>query len=99
MGVEPPVVSIDRDFDVEQVDGQMMTAVNTLFTSGLLDQETALRILQRGELFDDTVEIEQILAASELEQQQQMESELGKLEVQAEIAAKNAPMPPKGAPK
>ena len=98
MGMEPPVVSLDRDFDVEQVDGQMMTAVNTLFTSGLLDQETALGILKRGELFDDTVEIEEIMARAETEQLESMEQEMSKLEMQTEIAAKTAPQqaPPKG---
>ena len=98
MGMEPPVVSLDRDFEIEQVDGQMMTAVNTLFTSGLLDQETALRILERGELFDDTVEIEEIMARAETEQLESMEQEMSKLEMQTEIAAKAAPQqaPPKG---
>jgi len=98
MGMEPPVVSIDRDFDVEQVDGQMMTAVNTLFTSGLLDQETALRILERGELFDDTVDVEEVMARAETEQLESMEQEMSKLEMQTEIAAKAAPQqaPPKG---
>jgi hypothetical protein len=98
MGMEPPVVSLDRDFDVEQVDGQMMTAVNTLFTSGLLDQETALRILERGELFDDTVDVEEVMARAETEQLESMEQEMSKLEMQTEIAAKAAPQqaPPKG---
>jgi len=98
MGMEPPVVSLDRDFDVEQVDGQMMTAVNTLFASGLLDQETALRILERGELFDDTVDVEEVMARAETEQLESMEQEMSKLEMQTEIAAKAAPQqaPPKG---
>jgi hypothetical protein len=98
MGMEPPVVSLDRDFDLAEADAQMLGAVNTLFTSGLIDQETALGILQRGELFDDTVEIQEIMAASEAEQLKSMEEEMGKLEVQAEIAAKHAPKqaPPAG---
>ena len=94
MGIEPPVVAIDRDFDVAEVDGQKMAAVNTLFTSGLLDQETALGILKRGELFDDTVEIEEIMARAETEQLQSMEQEMEKLEMQTEIAAANAPVKP-----
>jgi len=68
--------------------------VNTLFTSGLLDQETALGILKRGELFDDTVEIEEIMARAETEQLQSMEQEMEKLEMQTEIAAANAPVKP-----
>jgi hypothetical protein len=98
MGMEPPVVSLDRDFDVAEADGPMLGAVNSLFTSGLLDQETALGILKRGELFDDTVEIEEIMARAETEQLESMEQEMSKLEMQTEIAAKTAPQqaPPKG---
>ena len=98
MGMEPPVVSLDRDFDVAEADGPMLGAVNSLFTSGLLDQETALGILKRGELFDDTVEIEEIMARAETEQLESMEQEMSKLEMQTEIAAKAAPQqaPPKG---
>jgi len=98
MGMEPPVVSLDRDFDVETVDGQMMTAVNTLFSSALLDRETALRILQRGELFDDTIEVEDILDRAEIEAEAKLEQDMARLETEAEIAAANAPKqaPPKG---
>jgi hypothetical protein len=76
-----------------------MTAINTLYQGGLLDQETALKILERGELFDDTVDIEEVLAASETEQLQSMEHDLAMAEGQAKIAAANAPAkpaPPKG---
>jgi hypothetical protein len=98
MGTEPPVVSLDRDFDLAEADAQMLGAVNTLFTSGLLDQETALRILQRGELFDDTVEIEEVMARAETEQLESMEQDMARMEGEAKIAAANAPKqaPPKG---
>jgi hypothetical protein len=102
MGIEPPEVSIDRDFDVEPIDGQMMTAVNTLYQGGLLDQETALKILERGELFDDTIDIDEVLAASETEQLQSMEQDLAMADSQAKIAAANAPAkpaPPNAPPK
>ena len=91
MGMEPPTVVIDRDFDVEPIDGQTMTAINTLYQGGLLDQETALRILERGELFDDSIVVEEILAASELEQQASMEQDLAVAESQAQVAAQYAP--------
>lgn len=90
-GVQPPKVAIDRDYNVETLDGQGMTAINTLFTSGLLDQQTALELLKRGEILSDNMDVESILAASEAEQLQSMEQEMQKLEVTAEIAAKNAP--------
>jgi hypothetical protein len=57
-----------------------------------------LKILERGELFDDTVDIEEVLAASELEQQASMEQDLAMAEGQAQVAAQYAPkpVPPKG---
>jgi hypothetical protein len=90
MGIEPPVVSLDRDFDIEMVDGQMMTAVNTLYQGGLLDHETALRILQRGELFDDGVTVEDILDRAEIEAEAKLEQDMARLESETLIAQANA---------
>jgi hypothetical protein len=90
-GVQPPKVAIDRDYNVETLDGHGMTAINTLFTSGLLDQQTALELLKRGEVLSDDMDVESILAASEAEQLQSLEQEMEKLEVTSEIAANNAP--------
>ena len=50
--------------------------INTIFTSGLIDQETALGLLKRGEILGDEVDVEEVLAASELEQQKGMEQQL-----------------------
>jgi hypothetical protein len=94
MGIEPPVVSLDRDFDVEPIDGQMMTAINTLYQGGLLDQETALRILDRGELFDDTIEVEDILDRAEIEAEAKLEQDMARLESETQIAQANAPVKP-----
>ena len=94
MGIEPPVVSLDRDFDVEPIDGQMMTAINTLYQGGLLDRETALRILDRGELFDDTIEVEDILDRAEIEAEAKLEQDMARLESETQIAQANAPVKP-----
>ena len=98
MGISAPTVAIDRDYNVEPLDGQGIGAINTIYQSGLIDQETALNLLKRGEILGDEVDVEEVLAASELEQQQSMEQEMGKLEMEAEIAAKTAPQqaPPEG---
>jgi hypothetical protein len=98
LNMEPPVVSIDRDFEIEMADAPLLGAVNTLFASSLLDRETALRILQRGELFDDTIEVEDILDRAEIEAEAKLEQDMARLETEAEIAAANAPKqaPPKG---
>ena len=102
-GVQPPEVVIDRDFNVDPLDGTGMTAINTLFTSGLVDQQTALELLKRGEVLGDDLDVEEVMANAELEQQKSFEQDLAMVEGQAEIAAKHAPpqaaekpKPPKG---
>ena len=97
-GVEAPVVRLDRDFDLSQMEAQELTAINTLYTSGLLDQETALMLLKRGELLPADTDLEEVLAASELEQQATAEQELAMAEGQAKVTAQYAPkpVPPKG---
>jgi hypothetical protein len=91
MGMEPPVVSLDRDFDVETAGAPLLSAVNTLFTSGLLDRETALRILQRGELFDDTIEIEDIMSRAENEQLKDIEMQVERTSALAEVGEGTPP--------
>ena len=90
-GQEAPIVGLSRDFDAQTLDGQGITAINTMFTSGLIDQETALTLLHQGEILNDDMNIEEILSRSETEQLQSMEQEMSKLEMQTEIAAKAAP--------
>jgi hypothetical protein len=96
-GVQAPVASLDRDFDVAAMEGQEISAINALFTSGLLDQETALELLKRGEILPMETEVEQIMANAELEQQKTMEQDLAMAEGQAQVAAAYAPKPPAGA--
>jgi len=90
-GVQAPTVAIDRDYQTEPLEGQGITAINSIFTSGLIDQQTALELLKRGEILSDDMDVEEILASAETEQLQSMEQEMSKLEMQTEIAAKNAP--------
>jgi hypothetical protein len=97
MGIEPPTVAIDRDYNVEPLDGQGIGAINTIFTSGLIDQETALGLLKRGEILGDDVDVEEVLAASESEQLASMEQEMQKLDVETQIAQAYAPTPGAGA--
>jgi len=93
-GVEPPKVILDRDFDSAALDSQGISSINTIFTSGLVDQETALKLLQKGEILPDDFDVEDIMAAAELEEQQKMEQELSKAEGNAEISAAYAPEKP-----
>lgn len=84
-GQEPPRVGLPRDFDVKAMDGGEIGAVNQLFTSGLLDQETALRLLKQGELIPDDMEIEDILSASENEELHDLEMQVKRTEEMAKI--------------
>jgi hypothetical protein len=93
-GQEAPQVLIDRDYDNKVIDGNMMTSINTLFTSGLIDQETALKAIGRGEVFGDDFDVETIMANAEAEQLQSMEQELQKTEAQAQISKEYAPEKP-----
>jgi hypothetical protein len=102
-GVQAPEVMIDRDFNVEPLQGPEISSINTLFTSGLLDQETALKLLQRGEILPDELDIEEVMAAAELEQQKSMEQDMAAAEHANSLAidqkaaeAKLMPKPPKG---
>jgi hypothetical protein len=96
-GIEPPQVVLDRDFDNAPMEGQDITAINTIFTSGLIDQQTALELLQRGEILGDDVDVEEVLAASELEQQASMEQSMAIAQGQGPaVAPGEPPVPPKG---
>jgi hypothetical protein len=63
--------------------GQDIGAINTIYSSGLIDQRTALEILRRGEVLSDDIELDEVLASSEAEQLKGMEQEMQKLEAQA----------------
>jgi hypothetical protein len=78
---------IDRDFQVDPLDGTGMTAINALFQSGLLDHRTALEMLKRGEVLGDDMDIDEVLASAEAEQLKSMEQELTRQEGQMELAA------------
>jgi len=84
-GQEPPKVAISRDFDSKRLDGTEVTAINTMFTSGLIDQETALHLLYQGEVLDDSLDVEDILSRAENEELHDMEMQVQRTEAMAEI--------------
>jgi len=93
-GIEAPTVVIDRDYNVEPMDGSGMTAINSLFNSGLLDQETALQLLKRGEILSDEMDPQEIMSRSENEQLAQMEQDIKKREALANVAGAADGFPP-----
>lgn len=50
LGVEPPRCQVNRDFDIEQITPQMLSAVISAVAQGRLSTETFHEILKRGEL-------------------------------------------------
>ena len=50
MGIEPPEVNISRDFDIERLIGQDITALTALFDQQIIDREEFRDILVQGEV-------------------------------------------------
>lgn len=82
-GVEAPKVILDRDFDSAVMTGPEIASINTLFTSGLIDQETALKLLQKGELLPDDYEVEEIMSETEAKEGEKLEQAMQKTEHQS----------------
>jgi len=50
VGIEPPEVKISRDFDIERLIGQDITALNSLFEQQVIDRDEFRDILVQGEV-------------------------------------------------
>jgi hypothetical protein len=50
VGIEPPEVKISRDFDIERLIGQDITALTSLFDQQVIDREEFRQILVQGEV-------------------------------------------------
>lgn len=81
----PPTVSLDRDFDLQALEPQGIGAIQGLFTSGLIDRETALELLQRGEVLPDAVLVDEIMLRTEEEEAKKMEKEQESMAMQTEM--------------
>ena len=58
LGIEPPEVKISRDFDIERLIGQDITALTSLFDQKVIDREEFRDILVQGEVLPDATETE-----------------------------------------
>ena len=58
--MEPPEIKINKDFDIERLIGQDVTALTSLFEQGVLGRDEFRQILVHGEVlpsaneFDDS---------------------------------------------
>ena len=84
-GVEAPTVGLSRDFDLAKMDSGEMGSVVQLFNAGIIDHETALLMLHRGEVFDDSIDLDEILMATEEEERHSLEREVERTEAMADI--------------
>jgi hypothetical protein len=50
LGIEPPEVKISRDFDIERLIGQDITALTSLFDQQVIDRDEFRQILVQGEV-------------------------------------------------
>ena len=51
VGLEPPEIKISRDFDIERLIGQDVTALTSLFDQNVIDRDEFRQILVQGEVF------------------------------------------------
>lgn len=56
VGIEPPEVKLSRDFDIDRLIGQDITALTTLFGQGVLDRDEFRQILVQGEILSEATE-------------------------------------------
>ena len=84
-GIEPPTVSIDRDFNAGELEGPEIAQFISLYNANILDKESVLRLLVRGEVLQDDADIDEIMSATENEELESVEKELDKMERVAEM--------------
>lgn len=75
VGIEPPTVTISRDYDNRLVTGNDITAYLQLFMQNAISQQTLLKILQDGEVLPVTVDLDEELSLTteRLQEQQALE--------------------------
>ena len=58
LGLEPPEIKISRDFDIDRLIGQDITALTSLFDQNIIDREEFRDMLVQGEVLPDANETE-----------------------------------------
>ena len=56
LGLEPPEIKISRDFDIDRLIGQDITALTSLFDQQVIDREEFRDILVQGEVLPNANE-------------------------------------------
>jgi hypothetical protein len=98
LGIEPPKINLDRDFDFYRLLGQDISVIGQLRAEGALSNETYLDILKSGEIIPDRVDLDaELQKIEELQAEKKAEAE-AQLKMQQE-AAQNRANPAPGAAK
>ena len=58
VGLEPPEIKISRDFDIDRLIGQDVTALTSLFDQKVIDRDEFRQILVQGEVLPTASETE-----------------------------------------
>jgi len=64
VGMEPPTIVVDRDFDYYRLIGQDVSVLAQLNEMGKISDTMLLEILRRGEILPDTIDVESEVAAA-----------------------------------
>ena len=59
VGIDPPEVVIEQDYDNKLLDGNSITAMLQLFMQNAISQETLLDVLQQGEVLPAGLDIDE----------------------------------------
>ena len=84
-GQPAPTVGLSRDFDVARMDSGEVSGVVQLFSAGIIDQQTALEMLHKGEVLDDSVDVEEIMSQTENDELHDIELQVERTEAMAKV--------------
>jgi hypothetical protein len=90
VGVEPPRITIDRDFDFYRLIGQDISVLADATTQGLISPEMWLDALRKGEVLPDTADFD-----SELEYIEEKMAEKASQAAQMTAMRPQQPAPPR----
>lgn len=85
VGMEPPVITIDRDFDYYRLIGQDISVLAQLNEAGKISDATLLEVLRRGEILPDNMDID-----AELEAMETRAAEMAEAAVQVQESPPNS---------
>jgi len=84
IGIEPPKVEIDRDFDLQTLDGPQVAQYLSLWQNGAISHETLLDALKKGEVLPGIdVELEMEMCSQEKLDNMSMAMDIGSPSVNA----------------